>query len=521
MLDLRELKQKKDLPIVISNRKGIVNYVNDCFLETFKWDNDLIGSSLTRIIPSHYHDSHNMGFSRFIITGHSKIAHHLIEAQVIMGNGNLCKSHHLIVVEKIEGDVMIGAVLTPIDYDSSSPSPSQAKLSYRQSQTIDELRGTMGKMELALTEVADAIVWTNQEGRICWCNESFDKLTEHDHLSILGEDFLKLIQVSSGTEEDNSSLVDFNRFLDYCKTRSEFNVYLRGEKEILEIRSSDFHIDHQYRSIVLVIRVITEQREIQDAVDASRKRMERELEFGREIQMGLLPPPLPGQTEFSLHADTQPALEVGGDFYDYFYLNSSLICFCIGDVAGKGVAAAILAAVTQTIVKNHCYASHDPSEIIAHANREICERNRANMFVSLILAILDIESGELTYTNAGHNIPFLRRTDHSVTAMCHKHGPVLGIEPDVSYGKSVVKMACGDAILAYTDGATEAVDDKGRFYSQERLEKTMRNSNWVTPQQVTSSIKNDIARFVGAAGQADDITLFCLIFYGKQMDYHI
>ena len=521
MLDLRGLKQKKDLPIVISNRKGIVNYVNDCFLKTFKWDKDLIGSSLTRIIPSHYHDSHNMGFSRFLITGQSKIAHHLIEAQVIMGNGNLCKSHHLIVVEKIEGDVMIGAVLTPVDYDSSSSPPPQSNLSYRRSQTIDELRGTMGKMELALTEVADAIVWTNQEGRICWCNESFDKLTERDHLSILGEEFLKLIQVSSGTLGDDLSLVSFNRFLDDCRARSEFEVDLQGKREILEIRSSDFHVDHQQRSVVLVIRVITEQRKIMDALDASRKRMERELEFGREIQMSLLPTTLPGQTEFALYADTQPALEVGGDFYDYFYLNSSLICFCIGDVAGKGVAAAILAAVTQTMVKNHSYVSHDPSEIIAHANREICERNRANMFVSLILAILDIESGELTYTNAGHNMPFLRRTDHIVTVMNQKHGPVLGIEPDVSYGKSVVKLACGDAIFAYTDGVTEAVNDKGRLYSQERLQKAIGNSDWVTPRQVTSSVKKQIARFVGAAEQADDITLFCLIFYGKQMDYHI
>ena len=195
MSKINELKNIKDAPVIISDRSGMVIYANPCFLEIYQWTEELIGSSLNLIIPTAFHDSHNMGFSRFLVTGKSRISDHMVEAAVIMGDGRRRWSEHHIVVEKIDNNYLIGAKLIPMDME---PAPSPAHESYISgSPVIDELRETIGKMELALCEIKDSIVWTDATGEVRWCNKSFDQLVGKDHLSILGSDLSNLLPLAS------------------------------------------------------------------------------------------------------------------------------------------------------------------------------------------------------------------------------------------------------------------------------------------------------------------------------------
>ena len=155
-----------------------------------------------------------------------------------------------------------------------------------------------------------------------------------------------------------------------------------------------------------------------DALAASRKRMEQELQIGREIQMSLLPAALPEEPEFSVYALCQPAFEVGGDFYDHYFVKKNHLCFCIGDVSGKGVPAALFMSVAKTMIRNYAYGRKiGTADIVREANQRISAHNPANMFCSLFIAILDITTGSLVYTNAGHNPPFLMTSDGGLEAM--------------------------------------------------------------------------------------------------------
>jgi serine phosphatase RsbU (regulator of sigma subunit) len=511
-----ELKKVKDAPVVISDRSGMVVYVNPCFLEKYQWTEDLIGSSLNRIIPTAFHDSHNMGFSRFLVTGKSRISDHVVEAAVVMGDGRRRWSKHLIVVEKIEDNYLIGAKLIPMDRPLTSSPSNESQVPF--TQVIDELRETIGKMEVALSEIEDSIVWTDGTGEVRWCNKAFDQLVGRNHLSILGSDLSGLLPLASPGIPVDSPEHPIQQLLASMHNRREFEVEIQGKTEILEISCSEFSLRDFQKSIVLALRVVTQQRRMADALAASRKRMEEELQIGREIQMSLLPPTMPDEPEFSVFALCHPALEVGGDFYDHYFIRKNRLCFCVGDVSGKGVPAALFMAVVKTMIRDYAYGGKNrTAEIVREANREINRHNPAGMFCSLFIGILDIKSGLLVYTNAGHNPPFFRKNEkneNSFELIKDKHGPVLGAFDEIMYNEGTIQMEPGDVILVYTDGVTEAIGQNGDWYTVERLRGFLQGEKLSAPSVIVSAVADDVRRFKGNAQQADDITLICLQYKG-------
>ena len=192
-----------------------------------------------------------------------------------------------------------------------------------------------------------------------------------------------------------------------------------------------------------------------------KDRMERELNVGRDIQMSMVPltfPPFPNRKEISIYGSLEPAREIGGDFFDFFFIDDDRLCFCIGDVSGKGVPAALFMAVTKTLIKSR--ATDDPStaSVLTHANDELSRDNPNGMFVTLFIGVLDIRSGEFDYTNAGHNPPYLIRTDGPPEAMSDRHGPIVGAMKGMVYRKGTDVMLPGDILYMYTDGVTEEMD---------------------------------------------------------------
>ena len=508
-----ELKKIKDVPVIISDHSGLVIYANSSFLETYQWTEELIGSSLNRIIPTAFHDSHNMGFSRFLITGNSRISDHVVEAAVVMGDGRKRWSKHLIAVEKTEGNYLIGAKLIPMDQlvEPSAPNEQQIPISL----VIDELRETIGKMEVALSEIEDSIVWTDGKGEVRWCNKAFDQLIGKNHLSILGSDLSELLPLKTQGSSAAGAEYPILQLLASEYNRGEFEAEIQGAMEILEISCSGFSLRDSHKYVILALRVVTRQRRMADALAASRKRMEQELQIGREIQMSLLPAPIPEEPEFSVFALCQPAFEVGGDFYDHYFVKKNQLCFCVGDVSGKGVPAALFMSVAKTMIRNYAYGGkNETAKIVREANQRISAHNPANMFCSLFIAILDIKSGSLVYTNAGHNPPFFRRNDGSLEAMKGKHGPAIGAFDEIVYQEETIQMKPGDTIIVYTDGVTEAIGQNGDWYTVDRLRDFLLGNKLASPSTMVSAVAEDVKQFKGTAQQADDITMICLQYKG-------
>ena len=249
----------------------------------------------------------------------------------------------------------------------------------------------------------------------------------------------------------------------------------------------------------------------------AKERLESELKIARTIQMSFLPkrfPPFPRIKAFSLHAALVPAYEVGGDLYDFFLLDDRRLFFSVGDVSGKGVPAALFMAVTKTLMKGIAEQDFDPAEVLRKVNNELAADNDALLFVTLFCGVLDFETGELAYSNAGHNPPAILRRDGRVDPLSLPPGMAMGVMPDLEYETMRVHLAPGETLMAYTDGVNEAQDVDGALYGDARLLALLRDAPRLDPEHLTETIFADVRRFAGEADQADDITVLALRWNG-------
>ena len=248
-------------------------------------------------------------------------------------------------------------------------------------------------------------------------------------------------------------------------------------------------------------------------IESQKARMEDELSVGRDIQMSMVPqifPPYPDRNEFSLHAKLFPAREVGGDFYDYFFIDDDHLCLCVGDVSGKGVPAALFMAVTRTLMKARASEDFSTASIMTRVNDELSRDNKMFMFVTLFISILEISSGELTYTNAGHNPSFICRSGGDIERLDTLHGPVAAASPELVYKESSTHLQKDDLIFIYTDGVPEARNLEKEFFKEERLAKLLGEQKYKDAATAVDHIFGEVKLFEGNAEQFDDITLLAL-----------
>jgi sigma-B regulation protein RsbU (phosphoserine phosphatase) len=279
---------------------------------------------------------------------------------------------------------------------------------------------------------------------------------------------------------------------------------------------------------VLTYSEITELKRAEEALQEAygiiknqKERMEDELNIGREIQMSMIPltvPPFPDHDEFSVFAALEPAREVGGDFYDYYFIDEERLCFCIGDVSGKGVPAALFMAMAKTVIKSRAADDRSTASILTHVNDELSADNHKCMFVTIFSAILNIRTGELLYTNAGHNPPYIKRKDGALQCLDERHGPVVGAVEGMVYAEGRHTMEPGDLLLLYTDGVTEAMDVEDRLFSENRLEQLLTSMDTSDAGTVVDNAVAAVRAFEGEAEQADDITVLALEYHGRPED---
>ena len=259
--------------------------------------------------------------------------------------------------------------------------------------------------------------------------------------------------------------------------------------------------------------VLTLKRYIAEAA----ARIDRELEFARSIQHSAIPtvfPPYPGHGEFDIFATMDTAKEVGGDFYDFYFVGENKLGFLIADVSGKGIPAAMFMMTAKTIIKGYAESGIPVDEVFTIANAKLCESNEAGMFVTAWMGVLDITTGKVEFANAGHNPPLVRHGDGTFEYLRVRPGFVIAGMEGVKYRKNELYLAPGDEIYLYTDGVTEATDTNNGLYGEERLNALLDSLHGLSGEEVCRAVKGDIGAFVGDAPQFDDITMLYLKYNG-------
>lgn len=244
----------------------------------------------------------------------------------------------------------------------------------------------------------------------------------------------------------------------------------------------------------------------------------KELEIAGQIQLSALPDSFESNKDIEIIANLKPAREVGGDFYDYYNLDNNHVAIVIGDVSGKGTPAAMFMMKTITCFKNFTRFGKKPSEILDEVNHAIYDHNKNEMFVTCFLAILDIESGIMTYANAGHNPPIIYRKDHFEYLKCYS-GFILGGMDQVFVKDEQIKLEKGDLITLYTDGITEARNVQGDFYGEKRLLDVYNKQKYESVIDLHYELKDDLEAFINDFEQSDDQTYLTLKYKGGEVTY--
>ncbi len=243
---------------------------------------------------------------------------------------------------------------------------------------------------------------------------------------------------------------------------------------------------------------------------AAQARITSELRIARDIQMSFVPKQYPVTLGYEIYGTLQPAREVGGDFYDCFFLDDEHLCVLLGDVSGKGVPAALFMAVTKTLLSATALAPHSPAPMLARVNEKVSLDNDACMFVTVFCGILHVPSGRIVYTNAGHNPPAVIRRGGGVELLEAGRSPALGMDGQAKYEVFDVKLDPGDMLFMYTDGVTEAMNGQEELFSEDRLRAELSASSVNSAQGLTTAIVQRVMAFSGDVPQADDIAVLVL-----------
>ena len=286
--------------------------------------------------------------------------------------------------------------------------------------------------------------------------------------------------------------------------------------QIPEMRSRD-EVGQLSRAFENMRRALKEYIQHLKETTAAKEKIEGELKIAHRIQMSFLPQQVqlePPREEFELSATIEPAREVGGDLYDFFLMDGEHLFFAIGDVSDKGVPAALFMAVTKTLIKGMAEAGRTPSDILERVNAELSRDNASMMFVTLCCGILNLKTGDLQYSNAGHNPPLIFSPGRVLEWLPLPPGLVLGAAEEVQYETRSMRLPPGAMLLLYTDGVTEAMDKDHHLYGENRLMQMAADSTRHRPERLIERIVNDVHRHAGDAAQSDDITLLAVAYHG-------
>ena len=255
---------------------------------------------------------------------------------------------------------------------------------------------------------------------------------------------------------------------------------------------------------------------LQDAATA-KERIESELRIAQSIQMELVPktfPPFPDRNDFELYAMMTPAREVGGDFYDFMMPDPEHLWVVIGDVSGKGIAAALFMAVTRTFLRAFVQEEKSPGKVLARVNNELARNNDANMFVTLFCGVVHLPTGNFRWANGGHNLPFLTEAAGEPEFLPRTKGTLVGALEDMRFDEAELSLHPGDMLYLYTDGVNEAMDENDQLFGNARTREVLLKFRLSDCISLVSGMTDELAKFTQNAEQSDDITMLALRYFG-------
>jgi len=259
---------------------------------------------------------------------------------------------------------------------------------------------------------------------------------------------------------------------------------------------------------------IRKSREMEEQLET----LKFDLDMAARIQQKILHqdfPVFPDDDRFEIFANMIAAKHVGGDFYDFFKYDEEHLVFFIGDVAGKGMPAAIYMAVCRTMLKAIGSEITDPSECLYKVNNMLIPESDISTFVTVFFGVLNVKTGQLDYCNGGHNLPYIIKADGKVEELTDAGGLLLGKFENAGYDKGMVQMNPGDTIVTFTDGVTEAENENSDFYDEARLEDFLEKNSSKSLISMTKGLFLEVMKFAGAAEQSDDITVLS-VQYSKE-----
>jgi sigma-B regulation protein RsbU (phosphoserine phosphatase) len=245
---------------------------------------------------------------------------------------------------------------------------------------------------------------------------------------------------------------------------------------------------------------------------------QKELDIATVIQTSILPrtfPAFPDRKEFDIFAKMIPAKDVGGDLYDFFLIDKYRLGVVIGDVSGKGIAAALLMAVCKTLLKATACKGQPADNILSEVNNILVDESPSNMFVTVFYGVLDTRSGAFEYSNGGHNSPYLISTDGNVKPLSDIGGMLLGAMKIAQYESHVIMLNPGESLFFYTDGVTEAFNKDNEEYKESRLEKVLEGKHSFSTDDLVTHVFQDVQAFTNGVEQSDDITCLALKYFTK------
>ena len=254
-------------------------------------------------------------------------------------------------------------------------------------------------------------------------------------------------------------------------------------------------------------------------VTAEKERIGTELQMANQIQASMLPhvfPPFPDRSELDIYASMTPAKEVGGDFYDFFMIDSDHLCLVMADVSGKSVPAALFMMISKVILQSCALLGQSVSEILNKTNEALCTNTQAEMFVTVWLGILEISTGKMTAANAGHEYPVLKRKDGKFEIFRDRHGFVVGGMPKIKYKEYEIQLNPGDKFFVYTDGVPEATNASNELFGTDRMTDALNTDPDASPEQILQNVRRAVDDFVQDAEQFDDLTMMCLEYKGAK-----
>ena len=267
------------------------------------------------------------------------------------------------------------------------------------------------------------------------------------------------------------------------------------------------------------IRQMEREKMEQENMIRQQQQILKELRTARQIQKSVLPhifPPFPDRKEIDLFASMDPAKDVGGDFYDFYFIDEDHLCLVIADVSGKGIPAALFMMLSKRILEDFARQEHTPDQILEKTNELLCDNNQAEMFVTVWLGILEISTGRLAAANAGHEYPAIRRENGRFELYKDRHCFVLGGMEGRTYRGYDLQISPGDKLFVYTDGVPEATDANGELFGTERMIAALNTCADSSPEQILHKVKSTVDAFVGDAEQFDDLTMLCLEYKGPE-----